>query len=260
MAIKPTNADPATCLHIRTCRGSKSKRTAFPLIPDCRNRVGTMFGFPGLSSAYWSSRGVAGRFSHRLAVYCPENTRCCTCACCCIILECFSSRGGHVRKTLMPAERRKRSWRRIRKDGRVLATDLAQDFKPPKTRFAVLCRSGSSGLMHACLWGPSMSPARFRASAKEELPIGSSLWGKRWLRWCESGQLLFIDAGSTNLAVPVPSRSLGATGLRMTRPSLCLRPDGPDAHHRRGRSSVIGAASTGQALRVILGMRPIFFS
>jgi predicted DNA-binding transcriptional regulator YafY len=42
-------------------------------------------------------------------------------------------------KTLTPAERQKEILEHIRKGRRVLATDMAQEFQTPKTRFAVLC-------------------------------------------------------------------------------------------------------------------------
>jgi DeoR/GlpR family transcriptional regulator of sugar metabolism len=41
----------------------------------------------------------------------------------------FLSRGDHVRKDSHARERQKEILERIRKDGRVLATDLAQEFQ-----------------------------------------------------------------------------------------------------------------------------------
>src|SRR3984957_6996181 len=92
------------------------------------------------------------------------------CNCCCIMSGCFRVEVIMSAKTLMPAERQKEILERIQKDGRVLATDLAQEFQTSEdTIRRALRESGSSGTMHACVRRrPShVCSLRFCTSAKE---------------------------------------------------------------------------------------------
>ena len=139
-----------------------------------------------------------------------------------------------------------------------------RSFKPPKTRFAVLCAiSAAQGLCTRVYGGAlAMSPASGSALQRRKESTNRKLaLGKKMASMVRSGQLLFIDAGSTNLAA---ARSLpegiGATvathdptiaSVLAGRTDLTLITIGGQVN------PLIGAAvENRQALRVILGMRP----
>src|SRR3984893_14420905 len=184
--------------------------------------------------------------------------------CCCIMSRSvFRVEVTMSAKTLMPAERQKEILERIRKDGRVLATDLAQEFQTSEDTIRRVLRDlAAQGLCTRVYGGAlAMSPSsgyalqRRKESADRKLALG-----KKMASMVRSGQLLFIDAGSTNLAA---ARSL-AEGIGAT----VATHDPTIASVLAGRTDLtlitiggqvnpfIGAAVDGQALRVILGMRP----
>src|SRR6267142_3972328 len=128
----------------RTCRGSKSKRDRhFPLIPDCRNRVGTMFRFPRSFHLHIGPPEASGQVgSHTVSpVYCPENTRCCTFVL--VVAQypgvLFESGWSCPQRLSCPRNGRKRSWSVSERMVGFWQPTWLRSFKPPKTRFAVLC-------------------------------------------------------------------------------------------------------------------------
>jgi DeoR/GlpR family transcriptional regulator of sugar metabolism len=166
-------------------------------------------------------------------------------------------------KTVMPAERQKEILERIRNDGRVLATDLAQEFQTSEDTIRRALRDlAAQGLCTRVYGGAlAMSPASGSALQRRKESTDRKLaLGKKMASMVRPGQLLFIDAGSTNLAA---ARSLpegiGATvathdptiaSVLASRTDLTLITIGGQVN------PLIGAAVDGQALRVILGMRP----
>jgi DeoR/GlpR family transcriptional regulator of sugar metabolism len=85
-------------------------------------------------------------------------------------------------RDLMPAERQKEILERIRKDGRVLATDLAREFSTSEDTIRRALRDLAAQGMCARVYGGLSPSLQFR---------GPSV---------QPGQFVFIDAGSTNLA------------------------------------------------------------
>src|SRR5580692_12614846 len=106
-------------------------------------------------------------------------------------------------KPLMAAERQKEIEKRIRKNGRVLASDLAQEFKTSEDTIRRALRDlAAQGLCTRVYGGAlAMSPAsgpalqRRKESTDRKLALGTKM-----ASMVRSGQLLFIDGGSTNLA------------------------------------------------------------
>jgi DeoR/GlpR family transcriptional regulator of sugar metabolism len=163
----------------------------------------------------------------------------------------------------MPAERQKEILERIRKDGRVLATDLAREFQTSEDTIRRALRDlAAQGLCSRVYGGAlAMSSASGSAQQRRKEAVDRKLaLGKKMASIVRPGQLLFIDAGSTNLAA---ARSLpegiGATvvthdpviaSVLAGRTDLTLITIGGQVN------PLVGAAVDGQALRVILDMRP----
>jgi DeoR/GlpR family transcriptional regulator of sugar metabolism len=163
----------------------------------------------------------------------------------------------------MPAERQKEILERIRKDGRVLATDLAREFQTSEDTIRRALRDlAAQGLCTRVYGGAlAMSSASGSAQQRRKEAVDRKLaLGKKMASIVRPGQLLFIDAGSTNLAA---ARSLpegiGATvvthdpviaSVLAGRTDLTLITIGGQVN------PLVGAAVDGQALRVILDMRP----
>src|SRR5260370_12547778 len=166
-------------------------------------------------------------------------------------------------RSLMPAERQKEILERIRKDGRVLATDLAREFQTSEDTIRRALRDlAAQGLCTRVYGGAlAMSPAsgsalqRRKESADRKLALG-----KKLASMVRSGQLLFIDAGSTNLAAArfLPE-GIGATvvthdpaiaSVLAGRTDLTLITIGGQVN------PLVGAAVAGDALRVVFGTRP----
>jgi DeoR/GlpR family transcriptional regulator of sugar metabolism len=165
--------------------------------------------------------------------------------------------------SLMPAERRKEILERIRKDGRVLATDLAREFQTSEDTIRRALRDlAAQGLCTRVYGGAlAMSSASGSSQQRRKEAVDRKLaLGKKMASIVRPGQLLFIDAGSTNLAA---ARSLpegiGATvvthdpviaSVLAGRTDLTLITIGGQVN------PLVGAAVDGRALRVILDMRP----
>ena len=166
-------------------------------------------------------------------------------------------------KPLMAAERQKEIEKRIRKNGRVLASDLAQEFKTSEDTIRRALRDlAAQGLCTRVYGGAlAVSPASGTAQQRRKEAGDRKLaLGKKLVSMVRPGQLLFIDAGSTNLAA---ARSL-PEGIGVT----VATHDPVIASVLTGRTDItlitvggqvnplVGAAVDGQALRVILDMRP----
>jgi DeoR/GlpR family transcriptional regulator of sugar metabolism len=166
-------------------------------------------------------------------------------------------------KPLMAAERQKEIEKRIRKNGRVLASDLAREFKTSEDTIRRALRDlAAQGLCTRVYGGAlAVSPASGTAQQRRKEAGDRKLaLGKKLVSMVRPGQLLFIDAGSTNLAA---ARSLpegiGATvathdpviaSVLTGRTDITLITVGGQVN------PLVGAAVDGQALRVILDMRP----
>jgi DeoR/GlpR family transcriptional regulator of sugar metabolism len=166
-------------------------------------------------------------------------------------------------RDLMPAERQKEILERLRKDGRVLATDLAREFSTSEDTIRRVLRDLASQGLCARVYGGALaiSPASGAALQRRGEAIERKLaLGEKMAAIIQPGQLVFIDAGSTNLAV---ARSL-PKGIGVTvathdptiaaaladRTDLTLITIGGQVNPR------IGAAVDGQALRLVLELRP----
>jgi DeoR/GlpR family transcriptional regulator of sugar metabolism len=165
--------------------------------------------------------------------------------------------------SLMPAERQKEILERIRRDGRVLAIDLAREFQTSEDTIRRALRDlAAQGLCTRVYGGAlAMSSASGSAQQRRKEAVDRKLaLGKKMASIVRPGQLLFIDAGSTNLAA---ARSLpegiGATvithdpviaSVLAGRTDLTLITIGGQVN------PLVGAAVDGQALRVILDIRP----
>src|ERR1700743_787082 len=166
-------------------------------------------------------------------------------------------------KPLLAAERQQEIEKRIRKNGRVLASALAQEFKPSEDTIRRALRDlAAQGLCTRVYGGAlAVSPASGTAQQRRKEAGDRKLaLGKKLVSIVRPGQLLFIDAGSTNLAA---ARSLpegiGATvathdpviaSVLTGRTDITLITVGGQVN------PLVGAAVDGRALRVILDMRP----
>lgn len=166
-------------------------------------------------------------------------------------------------KTLMPAERQQEILERIRGDGRVLAADLAREFRTSEDTIRRALRDLAAQGLCARVYGGALaiSPASGSAVQRRGEAVDRKLaLGERMARIVEPGQFVFIDAGSTNLAVArsLP-KSLGITvathdptiaAALADRTDLTLITIGGQVN------PLIGAAVDAQALRLVLEMRP----
>src|ERR1700727_2627753 len=164
---------------------------------------------------------------------------------------------------LMAAERQKEIEKRIRNNGRGLASDLAQEFKTSEDTIRRALRDLAARGLCTRVYGGALAMSSASGSAQQrrkEAGDRKLALGKKLVSMVRPGQLLFIDAGSTNLAA---ARSLpegiGATvathdpviaSVLTGRTDITLITVGGQVN------PLVGAAVDGRALRVILGMRP----
>ena len=163
----------------------------------------------------------------------------------------------------MPAERQKEILERIRKDGRVLATDLAREFSTSEDTIRRALRDLAAQGLCARVYGGALaiSPASGTILQRRREAVDRKLrLGQKMASIIQLGQFVFIDAGSTNLAV---ARSL-PTNIGLTvathdptiaavlagRTDLTLITIGGQVN------PLIGAAVDGRALRQVLELRP----
>src|SRR6202453_2306471 len=166
-------------------------------------------------------------------------------------------------RSLMPAERQKEILERIRKDGRVLATDLAREFSTSEDTIRRALRDLAAQGLCARVYGGALaiSPASGTILQRRREAVDRKLaLGQKMASIIQPGQFVFIDAGSTNVAVArsLP-KSIGLTvathdptiaSVLAGRTDLTLITIGGQVN------PLVGAAVDGQALRAILDMRP----
>ncbi|WP_371417508.1 DeoR/GlpR family DNA-binding transcription regulator [Granulicella sp. S190] len=163
----------------------------------------------------------------------------------------------------MPAERQQEILARIRKDGRVLAAELAQEFQTSEDTIRRSLRDlAAQGLCTRVYGGAlAMSPASGSSSQRRKQAVERKLaLGQKMASIVQSGQLLFIDAGSTNLAaarslpqnmgITVATHDPLIASVLAGRTDLTLITIGGQVNPH------VGAAVDGQALRLIMEMRP----
>jgi len=164
---------------------------------------------------------------------------------------------------LMPAERQKEILERIRKDGRVLSTDLADEYATSEDTIRRVLRDLAAQGLCARVYGGALaiSPASGNALTRRGEAIDRKLaLGEKLASLVQPGQLVFMDAGSTNLAVAKSlAKGIGVTvathdptiaAVLADRTDLTLITIGGQVN------PVIGAAVDGQALRAVLELRP----
>jgi DeoR/GlpR family transcriptional regulator of sugar metabolism len=166
-------------------------------------------------------------------------------------------------RELMPAERQEEILERIRKDGRVLATELAREFSTSEDTIRRALRDLAAQGLCARVYGGALaiSPASGTILQRRREAVDRKLaLGQKMASIIQPGQFVFIDAGSTNLAV---ARSLPVSmGLTVAthdptiaafladRTELTLITIGGQVN------PLIGAAVDGRALRQVLELRP----
>jgi DeoR/GlpR family transcriptional regulator of sugar metabolism len=166
-------------------------------------------------------------------------------------------------RDLMPAERQTEILERIRKDGRVLATDLAREFSTSEDTIRRALRDLAAQGLCARVYGGALaiSPASGTLLQRRREAVGRKLaLGQKMASIIRPGQFVFIDAGSTNVAAArsLPS-SIGLTvathdptiaAVLADRTDLTLITIGGQVN------PLIGAAVDGRALRQVLELRP----
>ena len=147
-------------------------------------------------------------------------------------------------KTLMPAERQKEILERIQRDGRVLATDLAQEFQTSEDTIRRALRDLAAQGRCTRVYGGALAMSAASGSALERRKESAErklALGKEMAPMVRSGQLLSIDAGSTNLAA---ARSLPEELRRMTDAIASyiyvFRPDGTALYANQAVLDYIG--------------------
>ena len=166
-------------------------------------------------------------------------------------------------KSLLPAERQAEILERIRKDGRVLAIDLAREFSTSEDTIRRALRDLAAQGLCARVYGGALaiSPASGSARQRRRADVDRKLaLGQKMASIVQPGQFVFIDAGSTNLAVArslpkgigvtVATHDPAIASVLADRTDLTLITIGGQVNPR------IGAAVDGQALRLILELRP----
>ena len=116
----------------------------------------------------------------------------------------FSAEVTMQGRDLMPAERQKEILERIRKDGRVLATDLAREFSTSEDTIRRALRDLAAQGLCARVYGGALaiSPASGTILQRRREAVDRKLaLGQKTASIIQPGQFVFIDAGSTNLAV-----------------------------------------------------------
>jgi DeoR/GlpR family transcriptional regulator of sugar metabolism len=164
---------------------------------------------------------------------------------------------------LMPAERQKEILERIRRDGRVLSADLAREFSTSEDTIRRALRDLAAQGLCARVYGGALaiSPASGTVVQRRREAIDRKIaLAEKMASLIRPGQFVFIDAGSTNLAVArsLP-KSIGLTvathdpaiaAVLADRTDLTLIAIGGQVN------PLIGAAVDGRALRLILELRP----
>src|SRR6202789_3680580 len=166
-------------------------------------------------------------------------------------------------RDLMPAERQEEILERIRKDGRVLATDLAREFSTSEDTIRRALRDLAAQGLCARVYGGALaiSPASGTILQRRREAVDRKLaLGQKTASIIQPGQFVFIDTGATNLAVArTLPKSIGLTvathdptiaAVLADRTDLTLITIGGQVN------PLIGAAVDGRALRQVLELRP----
>lgn len=166
-------------------------------------------------------------------------------------------------RDLMPAERQNEIFERIRRDGRVLATDLAREFSTSEDTIRRVLRDLAAQGLCARVYGGALavSPASGDIRQRREDAIERKLaLGEKMASLIRPLQFVFMDAGTTNLAVAKSlAKGIGVTvathdptiaAVLAERTDLTLITIGGQVNPQ------IGASVDGQALRLILDLRP----
>jgi DeoR/GlpR family transcriptional regulator of sugar metabolism len=166
-------------------------------------------------------------------------------------------------RDLLPAERQMEILDRIRRDGRVLATELAREYSTSEDTVRRILRDLASQGLCARVYGGALaiSPASGDALQRREDAVDRKLaLGEKLAAIVRPRQFIFIDAGSTNLAAAKSlAKDIGITvathdptiaAALVDRTDLTLITIGGQVSPR------VGAAVDGQALRQILDLRP----
>jgi DeoR/GlpR family transcriptional regulator of sugar metabolism len=175
----------------------------------------------------------------------------------------FSAEVMVQRRDLMPAERQKEILERIRKDGRVLATDLAREFSTSEDTIRRALRDLAAQGLCARVYGGALaiSPASGSILQRKREAVDRKLaLGQKMASIIQPGQFVFIDAGSTNLEVArLLRKSIGLTvathdptiaAVLADRTDLTLITIGGQVN------PLVGAAVDGRALRQVFELRP----
>ena len=104
----------------------------------------------------------------------------------------------------LPQERHSEILRRLRQDGRVIATDLARDFDTSEDTVRRDLRDLAAAGSCRRVYGGALplSPASGTLAQRErQNRFGKQALGRAAATLVRSGQMIFIDAGSTNLCV-----------------------------------------------------------
>src|ERR1700679_4321205 len=107
------------------------------------------------------------------------------------------------RSELMPAERQTEILERIRKDGRVLAAELAREFSTSEDTIRRALRDLAAQGLCARVYGGALaiSPASGTLLQRRREAVDRKLaLGQKMAAIIQPDQFVFIDAGSTNLA------------------------------------------------------------
>ena len=166
-------------------------------------------------------------------------------------------------KSLMPAEREEKILERIRGEGRVLAADLAREFATSEDTIRRVLRDLAAQGLCARVYGGALaihpvsrsSDQRRRESIDRKLALGEKM-----VSLIHPGQFVFMDAGSTNLAVArclpegigvtVATHDPNIAAALAGRRDLTLIALGGQVN------PLIGAAVDGKAMRQALELRP----
>src|ERR1700679_1933260 len=167
------------------------------------------------------------------------------------------------KRDLMPVERQMEILDRIRMEGRVRATDLAREFSTSEDTIRRALRDLAAQGLCARVYGGALaiSPASGTIIQRRKDAVDRKLaLGQKMASIIQPGQFVFIDAGSTNVAVArsLP-KSIGLTvathaptiaSVLAERTDLTLVTIGGQVN------PLIGAAVDGRALRQVLELRP----
>jgi DeoR/GlpR family transcriptional regulator of sugar metabolism len=166
-------------------------------------------------------------------------------------------------RDLMPAERQNKILERIRKEGRVLATDLAREFSTSEDTIRRALRDLAAQGLCTRVYGGALAISAGSETIlqrRSEAVERNLVLGQKMASIIQPGQFVFIDAGSTNLAVvrSLP-KGIGLTVATHDPTIAAVLADRTDLTLITIGGLInpfIGAAVDGRALRQVLELRP----